>query len=578
MKKSVTAKLMRYIGKYKLSIVLSLLFALINVSCVLVSPVLIGDAIDNIIGEGNVNFAAVTKILIGVAVITVGASVFKWLMLLCTNHVAYSTVHDIRNQVYAKFNSVPLKYIDSHPHGDLISRVINDVDNIGDGLIQCINQLFSGVVTIVGTFVFMLSINFEITVIVVLITPLSLFVAAFIGRMSAKTFRDQAKTQGELSSFVEEMIGNQRIVKTFEYEDDAQETFEEINARLYKSGQKSQLYSSLANPCTRFVNAVVYAGVGVFGAISAVKGTLTVGQISCFLSYAKQYTKPFNEITSVVTQLQTAIASAGRIFEVLEADDQSSDEPGKELEGCKGNVDFDKVCFSYTPERELIKNFTLNVKSGQRVAIVGPTGCGKTTLINLLMRFYDTGSGTISIDGLPVNDIKRDSLRTSFGMVLQESWLYNATIRDNIAYGKPDATDEEIEKAAKASYAHSFIKRLPDGYDTVISEDGENLSQGQKQLLCIARVMLCNPTMLILDEATSSIDTLTEQRVQKAFAKLMKGKTSFIVAHRLSTIRDADMILVMRDGNIIEHGTHDELLKQGGFYKELYFAGSIAAL
>ncbi len=573
----VLFKLVKYIGKYKMFIVLSLLCALVNVICVLMSPVLIGNAIDGIVGAGRVDFVQVFKILVMVLIITLCASLFKWLMSLCTNKVAYNTVSDIRDDVYKKFNNVPLKYIDGHPHGDLINRITADVDNVGDGLIQCINQLFSGVVTILGTLAFMLSINVKIAVIVVFITPLSLFVAAFIGKMSAKTFREQAQTQGELSSYVEEMISNQRVVLAFEYENEAQSVFEEINARLYKSGQKSQLYSSFANPSTRFVNAVVYAGVGIFGALNVINRGLSVGQLSCFLTYANQYTKPFNEITSVVTQLQTAIASANRIFAVLEEENQSPEDNCCLLEKCGGDVTFDNVCFSYTAERELIKNFSLNVKSGQRIAIVGPTGCGKTTLINLLMRFYETDSGRISIDGTPVKNIKRDSLRKSFGMVLQESWLYNASVRDNIAYGKPDASFEEIQAAAKAAYAHGFIKRLPDGYDTIISEDGENLSQGQKQLLCIARVMLCNPSMLILDEATSSIDTLTEQRVQKAFAKLMKGRTSFIVAHRLSTIQDADVILVMRDGNIVEQGTHDELIEQGGFYSQLYFASFMPA-
>lgn len=492
-------------------------------------------------------------------------------MSLCINRVSYYTVRDMRRDAYQKLNNVPLSYIDSNAHGDIISRIINDIDAVGDGLLQGVTQLFSGIITIVGTLGFMVAINFRIALVVVFVTPLSLFVAAGIAKLSAKMFSKQQRTQGEISGFVEEMIGNQKVVSSFSMEEQNEQEFKKLNDELYICGKNAQFASSLANPSTRFVNGVVYAAVGVIGALSAIAGGLTVGQISCFLTYANQYTKPFNEVTGVISQIQTAIAGGARLFELMDSPDKTPDsENAKPLENVRGDIEFNNVSFSYTPDRPLIKNFNLKVKQGQRVAIVGPTGCGKTTLINLLMRFYDVCGGEIKIDGKPAASFTTDSIRRSFGMVLQDSWLYNGTIRDNIAYGKEDATNEEIVTAAKAAYAHSFIMHLPDGYDTVITEDGANLSQGQNQLLCIARVMLSNPPMLILDEATSSIDTLTEQRVQLAFNKMMQGKTSFVVAHRLSTIKEADIILVMKDGNVIEQGRHNELLARGGFYAELY--------
>ena len=498
-------------------------------------------------------------------------TVFQWIMNYFTNIISYKTVRDLRREIFDKFNSVPLSYIDSHPHGDLISRVINDVDAVGDGLTQMFLQLFSGIVTIVGTLIFMLMIDWRIALAVVILTPLSLFVAAFIGKLSHKRFSEQQLLQGQISSYVEEHVGNQRIVKAFSYENRAIADFEKLNTKLYDVGFKAQFAGAFANPSTRFVNAMVYAAVGIFGALTAISGSLTVGQLSCFLTYANQYTKPFNEVTGVLTQLQTGIAAAGRVFEVLEAQNEVPDSPeSPKISECKGNVKIENVSFSYTKEKPLIKNFSLDVKSGSKVAIVGPTGCGKTTFINLLMRFYETDSGKISIDGVDIKSLSRDNLRRQFGMVLQESWLFCGTIMENLRYGNENATDEEIISAAKAAYAQSFIRRMPDGYNTVISEGGGNLSQGQKQLLCIARAMLTNPAILILDEATSSIDTLTEIRVQKAFAKMMKGKTSFVVAHRLSTIKESDVILVMKDGNIIEQGNHEELLKKGGFYSTLY--------
>lgn len=549
----------------------ALLCAVATVCLTLLGPVLVGDAIDFIIAQGQVNFESVGKILLGLLLTIAGTALLQWLMTLCTNAVSYYTVRDLRQALFQKLNAVPLRYIDAHPHGDLISRVINDIDAVGDGLLQGITQLFSGLITIIGTLAFMLVINYKIAVVVVLVTPLSLFVAAFIARLSAKMFKEQQQTQGEIGSFIEEIIGGQKVVKAFSREEINQEIFDEINGRLYVCGKKAQFASSLANPSTRFVNGIVYAAVGVIGAISAVMGGLSVGQISVFLTYANQYTKPFNEVTGVITQLQTAMAGARRVFQVLDEPAERPDGPdAKTLTHCRGAVEIEHVDFSYTPQRRLIQDFNLKVKPGQRVAIVGPTGCGKTTLINLLMRFYDVDSGVIRIDGTDTQKITRRSLRSMYGMVLQESWLYSASIRDNIAYGREDATDEEIINAAKSAYAHGFITRLPNGYDTIVTEDGSNLSQGQRQLLCIARVMLCDPPMLILDEATSSIDTLTEQRVQKAFQKMMEGRTSFVVAHRLSTIKEADVILVMNDGNIIEQGTHEQLLKQNGFYAKLY--------
>lgn len=571
MKKSVVRRVLKYIKPYKGLLALAILSAIISVSLTLYIPVLTGNAIDNIIDKGNVNFENVLQIIIYIAVGVAGVAIFQWNMTYFTNVISYKTVRDLRRDVFCKFNDVPLSYIDTHSHGDLISRVINDVDAVGDGLSQMFLQLFSGIVTILGTMVFMFIIDWRIALAVIILTPLSLFVAAFIGKMTHNRFARQQQLQGDISSYVEEYVGNQRIVKAFSYEDRAFENFEKYNQELYTVGFKAQFAGALANPSTRFVNATVYAAVGIFGAITAIAGTLSVGQLSCFLTYANQYTKPFNEVTGVLTQLQTAIAAAGRVFDVLDAEDEPKDKPDSiKVENCKGNVKIENVNFSYVKDKPLITNFSLDVKSGSHIAIVGPTGCGKTTFINLLMRFYDTDSGKISVDGVDIKDMERDELRKLYGMVLQDSWLFCGTIMENLKYGNPNATDEEVIEAAKAAYAHSFIRRMPDGYDTMISEGGGNLSQGQKQLLCIARAMLSNPTMLILDEATSSIDTLTEIRVQKAFAKIMQGRTSFVVAHRLSTIKESDVILVMRDGNIIEQGTHEELLAKGGFYKKLY--------
>lgn len=571
MKKTVLQRLLVYTRPYRGYLIGALLSAVLSIAFTLWGPVLVGDAVDLILGPGNVQYAGILRILLVLCATILAGAVFQWLLSLCTNVVSYRTVRDIRRDAFDKLNEVPLKYIDGTPHGDLINRVINDIDFIAEGLLQGITQLFTGVVTILGTLLFMLSVNPLITLVVVLVTPLSLFVASFIARHSHEMFRSQSKTQGELGGYVEEMLGNQKVVKTFSHEEENQEEFAAINDRLYACGQKAQFYSSLSNPCTRFVNGIVYAAVGVIGAISAIYGRISVGQLSCFLTYANQYTKPFNEVTGVITQLQTAFASAQRVFAVLDAKSEQPDSPDAlELNDCEGRVDLENVNFSYTPDRKLIQNFNLHAKPGQRIAIVGPTGCGKTTMINLLMRFYETDSGTIRVDGHSVSTITRDSLRRLYGMVLQDTWLYSASVKDNIAYGKPDATMEEIVAAAKAAHAHSFIKRLPQGYDTVISENGGNISQGQKQLLCIARVMLVDPPMLILDEATSNIDTRTEIRIQKAFQKMMRGRTSFIVAHRLSTIREADIILVMKDGNIIEQGSHEELLQKGGFYSELY--------
>lgn len=569
--KSVVSKILKKIKPYYGYLLLALLSAVISVSLTLYIPVLTGQAVDNIIDAGKVNFENILQILIYIAVGIVGVTVFQWIMNYFTNIISYKTVRDLRREIFDKFNSVPLSYIDSHPHGDLISRVINDVDAVGDGLTQMFLQLFSGIVTIVGTLIFMLMIDWRIALAVVILTPLSLFVAAFIGKLSHKRFSEQQLLQGEISSYVEEHVGNQRIIKAFSYENRAIADFEKLNTKLYDVGFKAQFAGALANPSTRFVNAMVYAAVGIFGALSAISGSLSVGQLSCFLTYANQYTKPFNEVTGVLTQLQTGIAAAGRVFEVLESENEVPNSPeSPKISECKGNVKIENVSFSYTKEKPLIRNFSLDVKSGSKVAIVGPTGCGKTTFINLLMRFYETDSGKISIDGVDIKSLSRDNLRRQFGMVLQDSWLFCGTIMENLRYGNENATDEEIISAAKSAYAHSFIRRMPDGYNTVISEGGGNLSQGQKQLLCIARAMLTNPAILILDEATSSIDTLTEIRVQKAFAKMMKGKTSFVVAHRLSTIKESDVILVMKDGNIIEQGNHEELLKKGGFYSTLY--------
>lgn len=569
--KSAVSKVLKKIKPYTGYLILSIISAVISVSLTLYIPVLTGNAIDNIIDKGNVNFENIIQILIYIGIGIAGVTVFQWMMNYFTNIISYKTVRDLRREVFRKFNNVPLSYIDTHSHGDLISRVINDIDAVGDGLTQMFLQLFSGVVTIVGTLIFMLFINWKIAIAVVVLTPLSLFVAAFIGKLSHRRFVRQQTLQGEISSYVEEHIGNQRIVKAFSFEQRAFDEFEQYNTELYDVGFKAQFAGALANPSTRLVNAIVYAAVGVFGAVTAISGGITVGQLSCFLTYANQYTKPFNEVTGVLTQLQTAVAAAGRVFEVLEAEDEIPDPQNiKTVDNCKGNIKIENVYFSYTKDKPLITDFSLDAKSGTHIAIVGPTGCGKTTFINLLMRFYDATSGTISIDGVNIKDMKRNDLRKIYGMVLQDSWLFSGTIMENLRYGNENATDEEVISAAKAAYAHSFIRRMPNGYNTVISEGGGNLSQGQKQLLCIARAMLTNPAVLILDEATSSIDTLTESRVQKAFAKMMKGRTSFVVAHRLSTIKESDIILVMKDGNIIEQGSHDELIAKNGFYTNLY--------
>ncbi len=568
---SALRRILRYAKPYRSKIVLALIFAVFYVGLNLTAPVLVGYAIDNATGKGKVDFGAIVNLLFMVGVTVICSSVFQWMMNLCTNEVAYFTMRDMRRDIYKKFNSVPLRYIDAQPHGDLISRMINDVDSVGDGLLQGITQLFSGIVMILCTLGFMLFLNPIIALVVVIITPLSMFVAAFITKISQKMFREQSRTQGEISAYINEYVGEQKLVKSFGYEQRSIENFEEINERLRVCGQKSQFYSSLANPSTRFVNGLVTAAVAVTGAISTINRTLSVGQIATFITYANQYTKPFNEVTGVIPQLQSALAGADRIFAVLDEADETPDaQLSADPEKCQGRIDIENVDFSYVPEKPLIRNFNLHVKNGQRVAIVGPTGCGKTTLINLLMRFYDIDSGSIMIDGQGIYDITRSSLRRHYGMVLQESWLYNASIRDNIAYGKPDATDEEVETAAKKAHISHFIERLPDRYNTIITEDGGNLSQGQRQLICIARVMLCQPPMLILDEATSSIDTRTEIKIQKVFNEMMKGRTCFIVAHRLSTIKESDIILVMKDGNIIEQGSHDELMAQGGFYNTLY--------
>jgi ATP-binding cassette subfamily B protein len=565
-------KVFGYMKKYIPVLILSLLLAAISVALTLYFPILTGRAIDLILEKGAVDFDGMFVILRKAAIVAVLTGAAQWLMNTCNNRMTYGIVRDIRRDAFDKIEKLPLSYIDSHSHGDIVSRIIADVDTFADGLLMGFTQLFSGVATIIGTLIFMLTINVKITLVVVIITPVSLFVASFIAKKTYSMFRLQSKTRGEQTALIEEMIGNQKVVQAFNHEDEALEKFDEINSRLKKCSLRAIFFSSLTNPCTRFVNSLVYAGVGVTGALSAISGVgITVGQLSCFLTYANQYTKPFNEISGVITELQNALACAARIFELIEEPEEVMDsEDAVVLEEADGRVDIENVYFSYVPEQKLIENFNLHVTSGQRVAIVGPTGCGKTTLINLLMRFYDVDAGTISVSGTDIQKMTRASLRKNYGMVLQETWLRRGTIRDNIIMGKPDATEEEILAAAKASHAHSFIRRLPDGYDTMITEDGGNLSQGQKQLLCITRVMLCLPPMLILDEATSSIDTRTESRIQKAFLTMMKGRTSFIVAHRLSTIRESDIILVMKDGHVIEQGNHESLLAQGGFYAELY--------
>ena len=565
-------RMLSYTKPYAGYLALSFAAAVISVAATLYAPVIIGKAVNYIVGEGNVDFGMTLKYVIQLCIAVGVSAFFSWIMSVCTNKISYCTVHDLRREVYEKINTLPLKYLDSSSRGDIISRVTVDVEQISDGMLQGFSQFFTGIITILGTIYFMLSINVKIALVVIFITPLSLFVAAFITKISHDKFRERSAVQGELSGCIEELVGGQQIVKAFAYEDRAQDRFEEINARLYKCGLKAQFYSALTNPCTRFVNGLVYAATGVFGAVAVLSGSgiMQVGSIATFLSYANQYTKPFNEITGVITELQASFASARRIFAVLDELSESSDENGAEVKDSTGSIDIKDVSFSYVPERPLIEHLNLSVKPGQRIAIVGPTGCGKTTFINLLMRFYDVTGGEILIDGVNIKDMKRKNLRSLYGMVLQDTWIFTGTVRENIAYGRPDATDEEIKQAAMTAHAHSFIKRLENGYDTMLSEDGGNLSQGQKQLLSIARIMLTDPDMLILDEATSSIDTMTEQRIQKAFAKLMTGRTSFIIAHRLSTIRDADLILVMKDGSIIEQGNHEELLAKQGFYANLF--------
>lgn len=574
--KGTLKKVLKYVGRHGFLMAVSVILAAVTVALTLYAPILIGDAIDLIVGQNNVDFDGIAHILIKTAIVIGITAVVQWLMNTINNRITYHVVRDIRNEAFKKIEILPLKYIDAHPSGEIVNRVIADADQFAEGLLMGFTQLFTGVVTILGTLVFLFTISWQIALVVVLVTPLSLFIARFISTRTYRMFHLQSETRGQQTAFIDEMIVSQKVVQAFSHEDEALEKFDEINERLADCSLKATFFSSLTNPSTRFVNSVVYAGVALSGALIciATAGTanpFTIGQLSCCLSYSNQYTKPFNEISGVITELQNALACASRIFELIEEEPQVS-EPANAvtLNNVEGSVELSDVEFSYVPDRKLIEGLNLSVQPGQRIAIVGPTGCGKTTIINLLMRFYDVNGGSIKVEGNDIRDVTRNSLRSSYGMVLQETWLKSGTIRDNIVMGKPDATDEEVIAAAKASHAHSFIKRLPQGYDTVITEDGGNLSQGQKQLLCITRVMLCLPPMLILDEATSSIDTRTEIKIQEAFARMMKGRTSFIVAHRLSTIREADVILVMKDGHIIEQGNHDQLLKQDGFYAKLY--------
>ena len=571
MQKNLLKRLLSFTRPYLSHLALALFFAVVGVSMTLYAPVLTGRAIDLVAGKGAVDFQALKKILEALAGVVATAALSQWLMGLCTNKITYLTVRDIRVKAFDRLQKVPLRFIDTMPHGDILSRVAVDAEQVADGLLMGFTQLFTGIVTIFGTIGFMAVINVKITLLVVFVTPLSLFVANFIAKRTFKFFKVQSETRGEMMALINETVGNLKLVKAFGYEEKSREKFEEINARLQNCGVKALFFSSITNPCTRFVNGVVYTLVGIVGALSAVTGVLSVGQLSCFLSYANQYTKPFNEISGVIAELQSALASAKRLFEIIDATPETPDaEDAVILRRADGTVDLEHVYFSYVPEIKLIEDLSLNVKAGQKIAIVGKTGCGKTTLINLLMRFYDVNAGSISVSKTNVEEMTRDSLRAQFGMVLQETWLKSGTVRENIAYGKPAASDYEIVSAAVAAHADGFIKRLPDGYDTVIGEDGGSLSQGQKQLLCIARAMLSLPSMLILDEATSSIDTRTEIYVQKAFDEMMKGRTSFVVAHRLSTIRRADLILVMDSGRIVERGTHAELLEKGGFYANLH--------
>ena len=564
-------KVMLRIKRYWVYLIISILMAVITVASSLYAPILVGNAIDYIIGPGDVDFIGVKVVIMKFALVIVCTAVSQWIMNICNNKIIYHVTRNIRDEAIEKLEHLPLSYIDSHSYGEVVSRVIADVDQFADGLLMGFTQFFTGVTTIVGTLLFMIMINVKITLVVVLITPVSFLVAGFIAKKTYSMFKLQSETRGEQTALIDEMIGGQKVVKAYNHEQETMDKFDEINERLQKYSLKAIFFSSITNPATRFVNSLVYAGVAVTGAISAINGGISVGQLATFLSYANQYTKPFNEISGVITELQNALACAARVFELIEEQPEIADKPDAVvLDNADGSISLENVYFSYTKDKELITDFNLNVKPGQKIAIVGPTGCGKTTIINLLMRFYDVDSGSIKVSDVDIKDMTRHSLRAGFGMVLQDTWLRAGTIRDNIIMGKPDATEEEIIEAAKAAHAHSFIKRLPDGYDTVIGEDGGSLSQGQKQLLCITRVMLCRPPMLILDEATSSIDTRTELKIQNAFNKLMEGRTSFIVAHRLSTIQSADLILVMKDGHIIEQGNHRELLAKGGFYKNLY--------
>ena len=569
-RKATLTRVLHKIRPYSLFVVCSLIVAAVSVAAQLYIPILCGDAIDLMLGKGNVDFAGVGRIIVEVLVVAVVAAFAQWLLSVCNNRITFSVSRDLRNEALRKIQTLPLSYLDSHPSGDIVSRMVADVDTFADGLLMGFTQLFSGVLTILGTLLFMLSENVVITLVVVCITPLSLLVASFLAKRSYKYFQGQSSVRGEQTALVNEMIEGQKVVQAFGHEAESLDAFDEVNGRLQDVSLKAIFFSSMTNPATRFVNNIVYAGVGLVGALYAVRGGITIGQLSVFLNYANQYTKPFNEISGVVTELQNALACAARVFELLDADDQIPEAENASVLQPDGHVQLEDVSFRYLPDRPLIDDLNLDVKPGQRIAIVGPTGCGKTTLINLLMRFYDVNGGAIKVSGTDIRDVTRASLRGSYGMVLQDTWLRAGTVRENIAYGKPDATLDEVVAAAKAAHADSFIRRLPDGYDTVIAEDGGNISQGQKQLLCIARVMLCLPPMLILDEATSSIDTRTEVRIQKAFARMMQGRTSFIVAHRLSTIREADVILVMKDGHIVEQGNHDELLAAGGFYAKLY--------
>ncbi len=579
--REIYRRILRLIQPYRHLLILSLIFAVVSVVLTLYAPVLTGRGIDLVIGKGNVDFDGLLPILVRFALVVAATALAQWLMNLCNNKITYHVVKDIRTQAFEHLEELPLRYIDSRQYGEIISRVVADVDQFSDGLLMGFSQLFTGIITIFGTLGFMLGINVAITVFVVVMTPMSLFVASFIARRTFSMFRAQSEARAAMTGLVDEMVGNQKIVKAFSYEKEAEQRFQDINEKLRTSSLKAIFFSSLTNPSTRFVNNLVSTGVAIIGAVMAIRGRLTVGQLSCFVSYANQYTKPFNEISGVATEFQNAVVCAGRVFDLIDETPQAPDPPDALAltpERVDGSVELENVAFSYKKNAPLIQNLSLNVKPGQRIAIVGPTGCGKTTMINLLMRFYDVDAGEIRVSGYPIKSLTRDSLRRNYGMVLQETWLKAGTVAENIAYGKPDASREEIIQAAKEAHAHGFISRMPDGYDTQISESGGNLSQGQKQLLCIARVMLCLPPMLILDEATSSIDTRTEIRIQKAFARMMQGRTSFIVAHRLSTIKEADVILVMKDGHIIEQGNHETLLAEGGFYAELYnsqFARSV---